>query len=195
MWASPLTPSEGSAVKRHLSHLYGAVLPGLCLPSAQLSGFFSHTWPTLGPSPGCTLTPQPRWISEWRLLGGSRLIMAWHYRLSSDPQDNFLCMWGVSLVPEEWGWGRDPLILYSYRLFPPLCLCHDYFLRCLQETHTSYLLSVISISEGKQEADYKYLDWSLPISSLRNANSCKHPAWSPYLRVSWNANRRPDINV
>ena len=29
--------------------------------------------------------------------------------------------------------------------------------RCLQETNTSYLLSVISISKGKQEADYKYL--------------------------------------
>ena len=32
-----------SPVRRQLSHLYRAVLPGLCLPSGRLSGFFFHT--------------------------------------------------------------------------------------------------------------------------------------------------------
>ena len=40
------------------------LLPGLCLPSGQLPGFFSHTCPTLGHSPGCTLTAQPGWLSK-----------------------------------------------------------------------------------------------------------------------------------
>ena len=31
-----------SAVKRRLSHLYGADLLGLCLPSGHLSGFFFY---------------------------------------------------------------------------------------------------------------------------------------------------------
>ena len=84
--------------------------------------------------------------------------MAWHSLLSSDPQEAFLHLCSVSLVPKSWG--RDPLIRYSHRLPPPLCPCHEYYLKLfLQETNTGYLLSVVtSISEGKQEADCKYLE-------------------------------------
>ena len=38
VWVSPLV--RRSPVKTWLSHLYKAVLVGLCLPSGQISGFF-----------------------------------------------------------------------------------------------------------------------------------------------------------
>ena len=53
--------------------------------------------------------------------------MAWHSLLSSDPQEAFLHLCTVSLVPKSGG--RDPLIRYSHRLLPPLCPCRDYYLR------------------------------------------------------------------
>ena len=43
------------------------------LPPGQLSDFFFHTWLTLGTSPGCACTLQPRQMWKWRLLGGTRL--------------------------------------------------------------------------------------------------------------------------
>ena len=130
MWASPLV--RRSTVKRQLNHLHMAVLPGLCLPSGQLSDFFFHTWPSLGPSLGCVYTSQSRWVSKWRLLGGARLIMAWCYPLTSDTRETFLRMCGISLVPKEGSGG--PLILYSRTGFCPslslpwlyLDYCHGY---------------------------------------------------------------------
>ena len=144
------------------------LLPGLCLPSGQLPGFFSHTWPTLGPTPGCTLTPQPRWILKWKFLGGARLLMAWHYLLSFEPQEAFLCMCSVSLVPKEWG--AEIPESFTHTGFCPLSvLTLTIIVRCLQETNNGYLLSVVtSISEGNQEADCKYLDWSPPLSSQKS---------------------------
>ena len=62
-----------SSLKRRLSYLYGSVLQGFCLPRGQLSDFFFHTWLTLGTSPGCACTLQPRQMWKWRLLGGARL--------------------------------------------------------------------------------------------------------------------------
>ena len=53
-----------SAVKRWLSHSCRLVLPGLCLSSGQLSGFFFTPDLPWDPPPGCTCTSQPRWMSK-----------------------------------------------------------------------------------------------------------------------------------
>ena len=109
-----ILPVRRSAVKKQLHHLYRSVLLGLCLSSGQLSSFFFHTWPTLGPSPRvCACTLQPRWILKWRLLGGARLIMAWSYPLTFDSKGPF-CTCVVS-----------PLSFTQTR-FLPLCPCLDY---------------------------------------------------------------------
>ena len=41
VWPSPVVRRR--AVKRLLSHLYTAVLLGLCIPSGIISGFFFYT--------------------------------------------------------------------------------------------------------------------------------------------------------
>ena len=129
MWASP---QWGGAQKRGSCHLYRSVLPGLCLPSGQLSGFFSTPDLPWDPPLGCPCTPQPRWISKWSLLGRVRFIMAWHYPLTFDPHAAFLCMCSVSLVPEEEG--RE-----IPESFIQTGFCFSVSLRCLQETNTGYL--------------------------------------------------------
>ena len=98
VWVSLLT--RRSAVKRGLSHLYKAVL-GLCLPLVQLSGFFFHTWPTLGSSLRCTHTSQPRGIPKWRLLGGARLILDWSRPLTLTPRTSLVAQM-VKHLPTMW---------------------------------------------------------------------------------------------
>ena len=55
-------------------------------------------------------------------------------------------------------------------------------LRCLQETNTGYLLPVvISISEGKQEADCKYLAHLTLSSEMLTVLSIHHEMKYTYL--------------
>ena len=58
-----------SSVKRWLSQLHRAVLPGLFLLFGQISSYIFHTWPTLGPSSGYSYNPQ-LWIPLKRFIGG-----------------------------------------------------------------------------------------------------------------------------
>ena len=94
---------------------------------SQQSGFFHYTWPTLGPCPGCTCTPQPRWISKWRLLG-AKFIMPWRYSLTFNPREDFLHICSVSLFQKGVGGSEDPLILYSNRALPLSVLAINYYL-------------------------------------------------------------------
>ena len=58
-------------------------------------------------------------------------------------------MYSVSFVPKRGEWGSlNPLLEQS---FAHLCPCHDY---CLDKDWG--------------EADYKFLNWSLPICYIRN---------------------------
>ena len=161
-----------SIEKRWLSHFYRSVLPGLYLPSDQLSGFFFYTWPTLGPSSGCTHTPQSRWISKQRPLAQARLvwpgIISW-LLTHKEP----LCACVVSPLSQRGG-SRDPLVLHSnstplLTMTITLTIAVTINLRCLQEINTAYLpcFCVTSILEGKQEADCKCLNWNPPISCLK----------------------------
>ena len=108
--------------------------------------------------------------------------MAWHFPPTFDPQGILLCMCSVSLVPGKGEWRFLNLSLKHG--FAPLCLCHDYYLDYCHDYYLDYChdyypkvftrdkdwvltLSVVtSISEGKQEAYYKCLNWSLSISCL-----------------------------
>ena len=148
------------------------ILLSLCLPSGQLSGFFFHIEPTLGPSLGCACT-QPRRTLKWRLLGGTRLSMTSHYPLTFKHQGAFLAFVVSHLTPK--GEGVDPLILYSIRVLPlfvlamivTLTTAMTITLRCLQEKNLAIYSVCASISEGKQETDCKCLNWSPSISCLR----------------------------
>ena len=157
--------------------------------------------PLWDPPLGCTCTPQPWWISNWRLLGEARLIMVWCYPLTFNPQRVFLCMCSVSLVPEEGG--SRSLIVHSNKVFPSVPLprldhCHDYYLKVYTtDKHCLlYPVSVVtSILEGKQKADCNVLTGAHLSLVSENANSFKYPAWSPLLCTPRNVNRRPVVNV
>ena len=79
------------------------------------------------------------------------------------------------------------LILYSQRFLPLFVLAMIIPLRCLQETKTDYLpfLLLLPFLESKQEAGYKFLNWSPPILDSGNAErrlaDCKfvHPGAHP----------------
>ena len=93
--------SEEEPSKDVVSHLYEAVLLGLCLPSGQISGFFLHTYPR-------TLTwmhmlPSAKMDLEVKDFGRSNTHMTWHYPPTFDPQGAFLHMCSVSLVRKEGG--------------------------------------------------------------------------------------------
>ena len=104
-----------STVKRQISHWHRSVLLS-CLPSDQLSGFFFHTWPTLGSSPGVCMYPSAKMDLEVKASGRSKT----HYGLKLSPdfwlQGALVHMYSISLI------------LYSDRVFASLCPCHDYSL-------------------------------------------------------------------
>ena len=88
--------------------------------SGSLSSFRSTIWflfphLTYPGTLGCACIPQPRWTFKWRLLRGARLIMAWHFPLTFDPQGTFLHICSVFLVPKK-GVQRSPK--YSKRILP-----------------------------------------------------------------------------
>lgn len=151
----------------------------------------------LGPSPGRTGTPQPRWILKWWLLRGARLIMAWCYPLPFGPQRTFLHICSVSLVPKE-GAGRslNPLLKQGFLLLFVLAMTITF--RCLQERNTG-LFTLFMLLPAFQRAIRSLIENVLtgahPSLVSENANSSKYPAWSLLLGAPWNANRRPAVNI
>ena len=122
VWVSPLV--RRSTVKRQLSHLDRSVLPGVVFFQANYLVSFSTPDLPWNAILGFPCTPQPRWISKWRLLGGARLIMAQLYPLTFDPQKAFLCMCSVCLVLKgEEGRSLNALLKQG---FAPLYPCHGY---------------------------------------------------------------------
>ena len=67
VWVFPLV--RRSSVKRPLSYLCRSVLPFFVFLQANYLVSFSTPDIPWDPSLGCAWTPQPRWISKWRLLG------------------------------------------------------------------------------------------------------------------------------
>ena len=161
VWVSLLVRS---AVKRGSSHLYKAVLLGLCLPSGQLSGFFFHTWPTLGPSHKVHTH-----LSAKRDLKVKD--MAWNYglELSSDFWlQAFLPVWSVSLI------------FYSEGSFPLFVLALVIPLRCYQKIKTGYLPCFCWANGGLVVNSSTGAHLSLASGNAkRRLVDCKCPTWSP----------------
>ena len=189
-----------SAVKRWWSHLYRSVLLVLCPPSGQLPGFFFHTWPPLGPSPGCAHSAWPTWVWKWRLLGRARLITAWCYTHKES-----LCAYVVSPLSQRSGEQRS-LNPFPKQGFAPLCPCHDC---CLDYCHDCYLkvftrdkhwlFTLFVLLLPFRRANRRLIVNALTGAHLslvsENANIFKYPAQSPFLCGPWNTNRRPVVNV
>ena len=180
-----ILPVRRSAVKKRLHPLYRTVLLGLCLSSGQLSSFFFHTWPTLGPSPRvCACTLQPRWILKWRLLGGARLIMTWNYPLTFDSKELF-CTCVVCL----------PCLLLR-RVFASVHACHNYSLEVLpRDKDWLFTLFLLSLPRANGGAGCKFLNWSHLFLASGNAKrrlaDCKCQTWS--LSISYLTPTQPFI--
>ena len=63
--------------------------------------FPKATYP--GTLPWVHTHPSARIDLEVKSSGRSKTHCSWHYLLSFEPQEDLLCMCGVSLVPKEWG--------------------------------------------------------------------------------------------
>ena len=169
VWAYPLV--RRSTEKRPVSHLHGSVLADVCLPSGQLSGFFFHTWPTLGPLPGVGMHPSAKMDLEVKASERSKTL------------------YGLELSLDFWVQGaslrRVSLALYSDRAFASLCACHDYtlevFTRDKDWLFILFLLSlpflranrrlVVNSSTGAHLCLISgNAKWRLP--------DCKGPTWS-----------------
>ena len=149
--------------------------------------FVPSGWFVSGPSPGVRTHTLGK--TDLKVKASGRRKAHYGLELSLDfwPQGAFLVL---SLVPKIQGEQRS-LNLLLKQGFARLCPCHII-------TLTIAMTAVTSILEGKQEADCKFLNWSPPISRLREGKqetSFKYVIWSPLLPASWNANRRPAVNV
>ena len=160
VWAFPLESRR--TAKRRLNHLYRLVLLVFVFLQAKNLGFFFHTCSTLGPSPGVHTHPSAKMDLEVKASGRSKTL------------------YGLELSPDFWHQGALVCLPYPllkqgfFFFFSPLFIFAIIIpLRCLQEacTHslmTIYPVSIVTfISESKQEAGCKFLNWSPPISSLR----------------------------
>ena len=170
------------ALKKQLSHLYRSVL--LCLPSGQLSGLFFHIWFTLlgGHLP----------FSQ----DGSQSDGFWEEQDSLWPGDILTFDLQGALSPKG-GKGRflNPLLRQG---FAPHCPCHDYYLRMFTR-QKGRLFTRFLLLLPFQRANRRLIVNALTGAHLTlvsgNSNSFKYPGWSSLLRVPWNANRRPVVNV
>ena len=109
-----------------------------------------------------------------KAFGKSKTHYGLALSLDFDPQGAFLCMVVSPLSQKRWEQrSLDHLLKQSFAYLCPsrdsyLDNSHDYYLQCLQEKHWLFTVPVVtSISEGKQGADCKCLNWSPPISCLK----------------------------
>ena len=122
-----------STVKRLLSYLYRSVLPGLCLPSGQLSGFFSPGilfWVCTNSSAKMDLQVK----ASGRSKTPDGLALSLDFLPTGNLSARVLCL----PCPKR-GRSGEPLILYSNRVLPLFVLAMTTTLMCLQETNTGYL--------------------------------------------------------
>ena len=156
VWAFPLV--RRCTIKRWLSHLYRAALLVFCLPFGQLSGFFFHTWPALGLSPGVQLFP--RWIPAQGHRG-----WPWHYILGGDahyflpPRNAFA---HVKCLPCPKNGKYTTSWSFTQTVFSPSVFPMTVILKCLQEPKPGCLPHF-----------YCYFFFKVQIGG------CKHLTWSP----------------
>ena len=171
VWASPLV--RRSTEKRPVSHLHGSVLADVCLPSGQLSGFFFHTWPTLGPLLRVGMHPSAKMDLEVKASERSKTPYGLEVSLDFWLQGASLRMRRVSLP------------LYPGRAFASLCACHGYtlevFTRDKDWLFILFLLSLPFLRVNRRLVVYSPTGAHLCLTS-GNAKwrlpDCKGPTWS-----------------
>ena len=178
-----------NAVKRCLSHLYSSILQGFVfLQASYLDSSATPDLPYVDVQAPFSQDGSPSegfWEEKDSLWPG--------ISLDFDPQEAFLCIHSVSLVRKRGGEEKqrplNPLLKEGFALYP----CHDY---CLESIYWPFTVPIVtSISQGKQELIVNALTGAHLSIVSRNADSFKYSAWSPRLHTSWNANRRPVIDV
>ena len=173
--------SEEVHTEGTLSHLYRAVLLGLCLPSGQLPCFFFHTWLMVGPSSGVCMhlwakmdflrCDLPRWEEQDPLWPG---VIPWLLTPRTLPAHvyclPYLVLWRA--FASLW-----PCYTYSLEvlkrernllstLFVLLLLFPRANMGLIVNSSVATPLSLISGNAKRGLADYKCLIWSLSISCL-----------------------------
>ena len=160
-----------SSLKRRLSYLCRSVLQGLCLPSGQLSGFFFPHLTCSGTLPWGAHMPLSQDKSSEGFWEEQDLLWLDSNPLTFDPQGDFLHVCSVSLIPRERG-GRPlkPFLKEGFApsLSLPLLLLYGIYKRQILAIYSASV--VTSILESKQEANYKFLNWSSSISCPRKCN-------------------------
>ena len=108
-------------------HLHGSVLPGLCLPSGLMPGFFFQTWPTQGPFSGMHTHSSAKMDLKVKSSGKSKT----HYGLELSPDfwpQEYFQVFVISLLSfTQTGF----LLLFVLVMVIPL--------RCLREKKIGYL--------------------------------------------------------
>ena len=189
LWTSSLV--RRSTVKWQLSHLYRAVLPGLCLPLANyLVSFFTPDLPWDTPL-GFT-HPSAQMDLKVKVSGRSKTHYGLAWPLDLWPTMSLsACV--VSPLSPKWGeqGSLNPLCRY-------LDYCHDYYLKVfIRNKHWLFTLFLLLLPFQRANRRLIVNAWTGACLSLvsGNANSCRHPALSPHLCAPWNGNRRPIVNV
>ena len=105
---------------------------------------FPHlTYP--GTLPWVCTHPLANMDIKMKASGRNKLIMAWHYPLTFDPQEPFCTSIVSPLSPKRREWrSLNPLLKYGFAPLRPcpdsyLDYCHDYYLDEFQEIDTRYL--------------------------------------------------------
>ena len=149
--------------------------------------FVPSGWFVSGPSPGVRTHTLGKTDLKVKASGRSKTHYGLELSLDFWPQGAFL----VYHLSPKYRRGRDLLIFYSNRVL-------TFFVLAILLPWLLLWLLLLPFWRANKEADCKFLNWSPPISCLREdkqETSFKYVIWSPLLPASWNANRRPLVNV
>ena len=165
------------------SHFCQSVLPGLCLLSGQLSGFFLYTLP-IWDHPLAAHAALSQDASGSKGFWEEQDSLRRRYTLTFDPQGAF-CAYIVSPLSQIRGERRslNPLLKQG---FAPLCPCRDNYLKVFsRDKHWLFTLFLLLLPFWR--ANRRLVVNTLTGAHLclfsENANSFKYPAWSLLLRA------------
>lgn len=167
-------PVRRSPVKEPSCHLYRSSSSWFFSSFRPIVWFLFPTSPAQDPPLGCTCTLSPDG-SQSRKHKKSKIHYGLALSMTFDPQAAFPCMYSVSLVPKG---GRDSLIFIQTGFASSSVQVTITLKVFTRNKHCGYLPSFCFYFHfrGKQEADCRCLQWSPPISCLRNCKqeaSCK----------------------
>jgi len=117
-------PREEERSKEVVKSFIEGSSSGSLFTFGKLSGFFSHTWPALGPSPICVWKIFPKWTPAHRPMGGFGITYSGVVPLFLTPKKPFMHMCNVCLAPRM----ENIWIFNSNKGLAPLHSCHDCYL-------------------------------------------------------------------